>query len=461
MVVFVGQVASADLGREAFQEVNYQQAFGGVAKAVLEPLSVDDIPAITSEAFIIANAGRPGPVIVVLREELLSEDCTAPAAGELTVASGPDTLPVSCVRELTERLAQADSPLLIVGSNQWSDEQCDALRRLAERYEFPVATAFRRQDIMANHSASFAGYLGLNTFASLWSRVEESDLIITIGTRLDQQTTRGYCLLESDEDARRLVQFYEADAPPREKGLAFRANVQTALNALEAALGHCERHWPEQTRRANAAYHEWLHAALASPESGVDLREVCEHLDSCLPDNAVITIDAGNFTAWPQRFIRFARPRRFLAPINGAMGYGIPAALGAAQSDPHRVVVAFVGDGGALMTGNELATAVQYGIKFILIVVNNAMYGTIRLHQEKRYPDRVMATDLRNPDFVEYARSFGAFGERITHAESFPQVFAAALRSERPAVIELVSDQNALLPDLSLRALQQKALDAH
>jgi len=452
MVVLVGQVPRGDRGRDAFQEVDYAASFAGLAKAVIEVSDSSRIAEQASAAFELAEAHRQGPVLLVLPEDVLAAPAGAaqdgpPAAGAVSRAD-----PEAAIQELAGRLAAAERPLLLVGGNAWQDTDCRRLAAIAEDAALPVACAFRRQDLMANDSPAYAGYLGLNTIAELWDRVAAADCVIALGTRLDQQTSRHYALFESASQRQRLVQLYPGAAPPRAGTSWHRLAPAAALECLAAALGRVGRRWPQWCEAAHADWLAWRRPA-SQPGRGLDLAAVCAHLDAALPADAVVTIDAGNFTAWPQRYLRFTRPRRFLAPVNGAMGYGVPAAVGAAALAPDRCVVCLVGDGGLLMTGMELATALQHGLRPIICVVNNAMYGTIRLHQERRFPGRPIGSDLRNPDFPALAASFGAFSARVERNGQFPEALAAARASGRAAVIELCTDPEVMLPGMTLADL--------
>lgn len=457
MVVFIGQVPLADRGREAFQEIDYAATFAHIAKAVIEVDSAAAVARCTQAALALAQAGRPGPVLVVLPEDVLADDCEhedfePPAPGAAAAASGTDTL----AEGLAARLAAAERPLLIVGGSHWPDAECRRLAALAGHWQLPVATAFRRQDLIAGGASASAGYLGLNTLPGLWERARSADLVVTIGTRLDQQTSRGYTLFEDATAQQRLWQCSTGEQAPRAGGQWHRLGVAAALDCLERALATAGRSWPAHCAAAHRDYLAWREA-MPPASGGVDLALVCRQLDAALPADAVVTIDAGNFTAWPQRYLDFARPRRLLAPINGAMGYGVPAAVGVAAACPQRTVVCFVGDGGMLMTGMELATALQHGLRPIILVVNNNLYGTIRLHQERRYPGRPVASDLRNPDFVAMAKSFGAYGARVTRTAEFAPALAAAMNGRRAALIELVTDDEDLLPGLRLSSLAEGA----
>ena len=448
MILFVGQVESAFMGREAFQEVDYRQMFGGLAKWATEIDDIRRIPEVVAQAFAVAQSGRPGPVVIGLPEEVLFgsaavADIPAPRIPQITP-------PVAALEELRGLLARARKPLLVVGGTGWDKAARDALQRFAKANDLPVVASFRRQDLYDNRDAQYAGQLGFGASPKLTARVQEADLLLVLGSRLSETPSAGYTLVQSPNpvqtlihihpDASELGRVYQADLP-----------VQASMPAIAAALDALppltERPWTEWTAAARADYLAYSLPPTSPAElNGVDLAAVVSHLSEVLPEDAVISNGAGNYAVWVHRFYRYRAARCQLAPTNGAMGYGFPAAIAAKLRDPQRSVVCFAGDGCFMMYPQELATAVQYGAALIVIVVNNGMLGTIRMHQEREYPGRISATELRNPDFAALARAFGAHGELVERTEDFAAAFQRAQASGKPALIELRTDPRQITP---------------
>lgn len=452
MILFIGQVESAFKGREAFQEVDYRQMFGGLAKWATEIDDIRRIPEIVARAFAVAQSGRPGPVVIGLPEEVLFGTATvADCAPARTIASAPAD---AALAELRERLARAERPLLIVGGTGWNAEACKALQRFAAANGLPVAASFRRQDLFDNRDEHYVGQLGFGASPRLTERVRDADLLLVLGSRLSETPTAGYTLVESPQPRQALIHVH-ADAS--ELGRVYRADlpIQAGMPQIAAALADleplAERPWAQWTSTARADYLAYSTAAQTPvPLDGVDLAQVVHHLSQTLPDDAVISNGAGNYAVWVHRFYRYRSPRSQLAPTNGAMGYGFPAAIAAKLRDPDRSVVCFAGDGCFMMYPQELATAVQFGAALIVIVVNNGMLGTIRMHQEREYPGRISATALHNPDFVALARAFGAHGELVERTEDFAAAFLRAQASGMPALIELRTDPRQITPQARL-----------
>jgi len=452
MLLFVGQVARAHLGRQAFQEVDYRRLFGELARHVEQVDRVEALPGAVARAFAIATGDRPGPVVVALPEDMLRERVVVADAQPLAVhrrAGAP-----AVVAAIHARLAGARRPLVLVGGSTWDAAACAALQRFAAAAALPVCTAFRRQDILDNDSDAYVGYLGLNADPRLWERVQAADCLLVLGARLDEPSTRGYGLFAPGWCERHLVHVHPGlgelgrNFPP---ALAVHADPGPVIGALAGGPPLDGRRWRAWRDAARA---DWLRFRQpAEARRRLDPAAIMAVLDAEFHGGAIVTLDAGNFTAWPQRCLRLRRPGRLLAAVNGAMGYGVPAAIGAALARPRQTVVGMVGDGGLLMTGNELATAVQYGAAPLLLVFNNGMYGTIRLHQERAYPGRVIGTELRNPDVVALARAFGAHAERVEHSAGFAGALRRARASRRVAVLELVLEPDLLLPEVSLASL--------
>ena len=447
MVLFVGQVETPFLGREAVQEIDYLHMFADVAKHVLQAERASDVAPLAGRAIELACSGRPGPVVVALPEDVLSAEAEFQiSAPDIAKVSNVDPADLAAFQRL---LAASQRPMIIIGGSQWDERSTTRLQEFAGANSIPVCCAFRRHDIFDNTDRHFAGYLGLNADPALWKRVEHADCIVALGTRLDQSTTRGYgfydsrapdkCLIHICSDPSQLGRNFETN-------LAIEADSAAFVEAL-ASLLKFER--PAWKAWCDEAHRDFL--ARSTPTANgakLDLGKAMSVLNTFLPDDAIVTMDAGNFTAWPQRFRRYRRPGRLLAPLNGAMGYGVPAAVAASLVAPQRSVIGFVGDGGMLMTGNELATAVQYGACPIILVINNSMYGTIRLHQERAYPGRSIATELRNPDFAALAQAFGAYGAVVDEDEEFAPALEEARESALPAVLELRVDPDETIPGL-------------
>ena len=433
LVLGVGQVARRNRGREAFQEVDYPSYFAPLAKAVFEVSEPDDVAAMTAEAFALAEHGRQGPVVLALPEDVLS----GTAAGTAVARPAPHVAPIDpgdC-DALATRLARAARPIIVIGGGPWSETAIARTQAFAASYRIPVFSAFRRADCFDNHHDSYAGFLGYGTAPTAWQRVREADCVVVIGARLDEPTTQDYTWPASGQT------LLHVHPDPHQLGVNFPTalGIAATVDAAAAALAELELpgrpEWDGWCAQARA---DFLASEIPPPADGaLDLGAVMATLNARIAADAIITTDAGNFTAWPLRYRRYARPGRLLAPVNGAMGYGVPAAIAAALAHPQRTVIGCVGDGGMLMTGMEIATAIKYGACPVILVFNNDKYGTIEMHQQRRYPGRELGNALTNPDFAAFARSFGAFGCRVRHADEFPDALEAALGAGRLALIEL------------------------
>jgi acetolactate synthase-1/2/3 large subunit len=458
LVVFVGQVARRMREREAFQELDYRAVFGTVAKWATE---IDDparIPEIVSRAFHTACNGRPGPVVVALPEDVLSERAATPDAPPYEpVETWPGTPEV---QKLEALLSAAKAPIVLVGGSRWSQAACASLARFAERFAIPVATTFRRTHLIDTEHPSYAGDVGLGINPKLLSRIKASDLILLIGGRLGEIPSQSYSLLDIPGPRQTLVHVHPG---AEELGRVYRPHlaIHAAPTAFASALDRLQPPapipWRAETKAAHDDYLAWTEKATPQP-GGVNLGEIVVWLRQNLPQDAFITTGAGNFSAWVHRFYRFHRFGTHIGPTSGSMGYGVPAALGLKRAFPQRTVVCFAGDGDFLMNGQEFATAVQYDVPFIVLVVDNGTYGTIRMHQEREYPTRVVATDLRNPDFTAYAKAFGGFGVTVDKTADFPAAFRAAEKSGKPAIVHLKVDANASTPGLTLEGIRAKSL---
>lgn len=449
MILFIGQVERGMLGRGAFQEVDYRKMFGGLAKWVTEIDSTERIPEIVSKAFSIAMSGRPGPVVISLPEDVLfNAGVIADAPPVRITQAAPEA---AAMAELQTLLDAARKPLVVVGGTGWDRAATDALKRFVAANDLPVAASFRRQDLFDNRDPHYVGQLGLGVSAPLAERVREADLLLVIGSRLAETTSSGYSLIESPTPRQTLVHVHP---DPQELGRVYQARlpINAGMRAFAAALdglgsSAAAKPWHEWTTAARADYVKHSTPPAPHPElAGVDMAAVISHLDQVLPDDAVIANGAGNYTVWVHRFYRYRQAATELAPTNGAMGYGFPAAIAAKLHNPERTVVCFAGDGCFMMYPQELATAKQFGAALVVIVVNNGMLGTIRMHQEREYPGRVSSTRLENPDFLALARAFGAHAECVERTEDFPAAFERAQHAGVPALIELRVDPLQITP---------------
>jgi acetolactate synthase-1/2/3 large subunit len=457
LVLLVGQVPRGFADREAFQEIDYRSMFGQIAKWVAQIEDPRRVPEYVSHAFHAATSGRPGPVVLALPEDMLTEAAEAPAAPRYQrVAASPSPEQIS---RLASLLASARKPIVIAGGSGWTPEACAGLQRFAEEWRLPVTCAFRFQDLFDNDHPHYAGDLGLGINPRLAARIRGADLALVFGARLGEATTGGYSLFEVPVPTQTLV---HAHAGAGELGRVYAAHlpINSGMPELTAALGQIHPAaapaWAAETKAARADYEAW-NAPLRVP-GPLQMAEIVRFLRDRLPPDAIVTNGAGNFASWVHRFYRYRRFRSQLGPTSGAMGYGVPAAVAAKSVHPERMVVAFSGDGDFLMTGQELATAVQYSLPVIVLLVNNGCYGTIRMHQEREYPGRVHGTSLSNPDFAAYARSFGAFGERVETTEQFAPAFDRAVASNLPAVLELRLSSDVILPHTTLSEIRERAL---
>lgn len=454
MILLVGQVARHMTGREAFQEVDYRRFFAPLAKWVEQIDQAERVPEIMQRAFHIAMSGRPGPVVVALPEDML-RDRVAVAPPVAAEGVRPAADPAAFAR-LSELLAKAERPAMLVGGSGWSDAAAADIAAFAEANRIPTACSFRRQDVVPTDSPVFIGDLGTGPAPTTVARLKESDLLLVVGARLGEITTQGYGLFPAPDTGKTLVHVH-VDA--NELGRTYRPSVAINAGMPEAAaalraLPPIEPGWREWTTAARGEFGAW-HGEPPAAIGDLDLGQCMLTLRRELPDNAVVTVDAGNCSGWPQRFLSYRRPGRLLGPTSGAMGYSVPAGVAAKLRHPDRLVVSCVGDGSFGMTGQELATAVQERAPVIFLVFNNNMYGTIRMHQEKRFPDRISGTYLTNPDYAALAAAHGAFGATVTRTEDFRETFEAAVASGNPAVIELRYDPEMVSTRTTLSALRE------
>jgi len=456
MILFIGQVGGDFVEREAFQEIDYRRMFGQMAKWVAQIDRADRVPEFVAHAYQVATSGRMGPVVLALPEDMLSaqtDAANARAWQRVTTSPGDQAL----VR-LSSLLQSAARPFVIAGGSGWDTESCANLLHFIETQQLPVGCAFRFQDLFDNAHPNYAGDVGIGINPALAARIRAADLLIAIGPRLGEMTTSGYGLINAPVPAQKLVHVH---AGAEELGRVYQADLM--INATMPAMAHALAAMPRLTRagveagasEANADYQAWQ--ARKEIPGKVQMWDVMQHLESVLPADAILCNGAGNYSTWVHRFHRYRGFRTQLAPTSGAMGYGVPAAIGAKAVHPDRIVIAFAGDGCFLMTGQELATAVQYRLNVIFIVVNNGMYGTIRMHQEREYPGNVYGTALTNPDFAAYARAFGAHGELVEATAEFAPALARAMQAGKPALIEIRIDPEAISPNTTLQAIRTAA----
>jgi acetolactate synthase-1/2/3 large subunit len=457
MVVFVGQVGNDFVEREAFQEVDYRRMYGPLTKWVAQIDRTERIPEYVSHAFHVATSGRPGPVLLALPEDMLFADAAvadAPRYRTPRAAPAPADL-----KELERLLGEAKNPFVIVGGGGWTKTASEKLQAWAASAGIPVGASFRCQDYFDNRHPCYAGDVGIGLNPKLAQRVKDADLLLVIGARLGEMTTSGYTLLEVPVPRQKLVHVH---AGAEELGRVYQATLPINSNYEEFVLALSSvkaKGWKEQAAAAHADYLAW-NKVVPMPGS-LHYGEVIAWLSQNLPQDAVVTNGAGNFASWLHRHFQYRGYqcgwRTQLAPTSGSMGYSVPAAVAAKLAAPDRTVVAIAGDGEFLMNGQEIATAVQYGAPILVIVVNNGMYGTIRMHQEREFPARVSGTELKNPDFAAYARAFGGHGETVSSTAEFAPAFQRSVASGKPAVIELRIDPEAITPSATLSGLRAAA----
>ena len=459
MILFVGQISRSMRGREAFQEVDYRAVFGTLAKWAVEIDEAARIPEIIARAFRVATQGRPGPVVIALPEDVLSEMAT--------VADPPPVEPVETWPGLTDMMRlqkllwSASKPVMILGGARWNPKAVASVVRFAERFDLPVAASFRRQMLFPADHQNYAGDVGLGINPKLVARLKEADLVIVAGGRLGEVPSQGYSLYDIPGPGVKLVHVH---ADPDELGrvyqpaLAINASASAFAAALEGVQPPNAISWAEWREAARADYLGWTETPPSNP-GAVQMSTLVRYLRD-LPKDAIICNGAGNFAIWVHRFHRFRAFGTQLAPTSGSMGYGVPAAIAAKRTAPARTVVAVAGDGDFLMTGQEFATAVQYDIPVVVVLIDNGMYGTIRMHQEREFPGRVFGTTLKNPDFAAYARAFGGFGITVETDAEFKPALDAAFASGQPAIVHVKLDPEAITPVASLSAIREKALAA-
>ncbi|MDX8453854.1 thiamine pyrophosphate-binding protein [Mesorhizobium sp. VK9D] len=457
MILFIGQVASHAKEREAFQEVDYKRFFGDIAKWVVEIDDAARIPEFVTRAFAVATSGRPGPVVVSLPEDMLTSEVEAPQALPHTPV---ETYPGGTELDALEMLLNgAKRPFVILGGTRWDAEAVARMRSIAETWSLPVGCSFRRQMLFDHLHPNYAGDVGIGINPKLAAAIKQADVVLLIGGRMGEMPSSDYTLLKSPYPDQALVHVH-ADAG--ELGRVYRPTL--AINASPAAFVEAfakrkpaaKPSWAAETEKAHAAYLEWSTPPQTGPGT-VQMGPILDYLGKVLPEDAILTNGAGNYATWVHRFYRSRRFGTQAAPTSGSMGYGTPAAVAAKALFPDREVIAFAGDGCFLMNGQEFATAIQYDLPIIVIVVNNGIYGTIRMHQEREYPSRVVATDLKNPDFAALARAYGGHGETVEKTADFAPAFERARASGKPAIVEIKLDPEAITPTRTLTQIRDKS----
>jgi len=456
MILLIGQCARDHLDREAFQEIDYRRMFGQMAKWVAQIDDARRIPEYLSHAFHTACSGRPGPVVLALPEDMLTDAVPRMAGAPRfqRVAASPSTAQIEHLRQLLDK---AQRPMVIAGGSGWSEQACADLRRFVESWQLPIGCAFRYQDTIDNDHPNYAGDVGLGINPALAQRIRDADLLLVIGPRLGEATTGGYTLLDIPKTRQTLVHVHQG---AEELGRVYAADlpIVSGMPEMAAALAALEPRattaWSGTAQQAHRAYLEWR---APRPMLGdVQLGEIMGQLRERLPADSIVTNGAGNYAIWLHRHFAYRQWRTQLAPTSGAMGYGVPAAIAAKAMYPERTVVAFAGDGCFMMASQELATAMQYGLNVVFIVVNNAHFGTIRMHQERHYPGRTHGTGLTNPDFAAFARSFGAHGETVERTADFLPAFERCVASGLPALIEIRVPQEVSTPAATLDDIREQ-----
>ena len=458
MIMFVGQVGREMRDREAFQELDYRAVFGTMAKWATEIDDPSRIPEIVSRAFHTACNGRPGPVVIALPEDMLRDRVSvADAAAFTPVENWPGADDINRLQKL---LGEAKRPVVLIGGSRWTEQASAALMRFAERFALPVATTFRRGHLFDAMHRCYAGDFGIGPNPKLLARVKGADLVLLIGGRFGEMPSQSYSVFDIPEPQTKLVHVHPG---AEELGRVYHAHlaINAAPTAFCAALENMqplkEIAWRGESDTAHADYLAWGEKATSVP-GAVNLGEIMVWLRENLPADAIVTQGAGNFSGWVHRFYRVRKFGGLVGATSGSMGYGLPAALAMQTLYRDRTVVCVAGDGDFLMTGQDFATAVQYELPVIVLVADNGIYGTIRMHQERDYPGRVIATNLRNPDFAAYALAFGGYGALVEKSADFPAAFAAARASGKPSILHLKIDPEAITPTATLTDIREKSL---
>lgn len=456
MILFIGQVQREAREREAFQEVEYRRAFTEFAKWVGEIDDARRIPEFVTRAFSVATSGRPGPVVLSLPEDMLTDEVEAVDARPYRpVASHPGPSQIGALEEL---LAKAKRPLAIIGGTRWSEEAVKSFEKFAARWKLPVACSFRRQMLFDHLHPSYAGDSGIGINPALAKEIKEADLLLLIGGRYSEMPSSGYTLMDIPYPQQTLVHVYP---DPDELGRVYQAALPIAaaptdfVASLEGLSPSAEPVWAARTETMHQAYLAWSTPPKTGPGQ-VQMGPIMEWIEANTAADTIFTNGAGNYATWVHRFHRFRAFNTQAAPCSGSMGYGLPAAVAAKKLFPEREVICFAGDGCFMMHGQEFATAVRYNLPIITVLVNNGIYGTIRMHQEREYPSRVSATGLTNPDFAAFARAYGGHGETVEKTEDFAEAFLRARASGKPAIIEVKLDPEAITPTKTLSQIRDR-----
>jgi acetolactate synthase I/II/III large subunit len=456
MILFVGQAAQSHIDREAFQEVDFKAMFAPLAKWAAEIREADRIPEYVARAFHVATSGRPGPVVLSLPEDVLAQATSAPPTRPYHATEPQASREI--LRRVHAMIMRAGEPFLVLGGPGWTQDAIADIRKYAETLDLPVVTTFRAKDRFDNGHDNYCGDMGIGADPTLVARLENSDLLIVVGARLGEMTTNGYTRLQAPTpkqalihvhpDANELNRVYQAD-------LAICASVGSFARLAAEASAPVRVPWRIARRDMRAQYEKFARAVEAPGD--VNPAQIFAWLSQRLPADAIMANGAGNYAGWLHRFYRYRGYPTLLGPTSGAMGYGVPAAIAAKLLYPERIVVSAAGDGCFLMNGQELATAVQYNVPIIILVFDNGMYGTIRMHQEREYPEHVIGTELTNPDFAALARSYGAQGFRVTKTSDFAPAFEDALRAGGPALLHIRVSPEAISPTTTLTKLRETA----
>ena len=456
MILFIGQIARGFREREAFQEVDYKAFYGSIAKWVVEIDDAARIPELVTRAFAVATSGRPGPVVISLPEDMLIDEVDAPTPQAYSpVETRPGEPEIEALQALLEK---AERPFVILGGTRWSEQAVKLMCASLARWSLPVGCSFRRQALCDQLHSSYAGDVGIGVDPKLGKYIKQADLVLLVGCRLGEMPSSDYTLLKSPYPDQTMVHVHP---DPHELGRVYRPTV--AINATPASFANAFARtaptktpaWANRTEELHQSYLEWSTPPSTGPGK-VHMGPIMAHLGEVLPEDVVICNGAGNFAIWMHRFYRHRRFATQAAPTSGSMGYGLPAGVAAKHIFPEREVIVWAGDGDFLMHGQEFATAVQYGLPIIVVILNNGIYGTIRMHQEREYSGRVSGTDLTNPDFATYARAFGGHGETVEKTADFAPAFERARASGKPSIIEIKLDPEAITPTRTLSDIRDK-----
>ena len=454
VILLVGQVSTERRHREMFQEVDYQQLFGGIAKWVAEIDSTERVPEMMSRAWHVATSGRPGPVVLALPEDTLQQQ--SDVSSKLTVRQTETHPGAGQLEQMQTLLEQSERPLAIAGGSRWTADAVEQFTRFAERFGLPVACSFRRQMLFDHSHGHYTGDVGLGINPSLRKSIEDTDLLLLIGARFSEIPSQDFQLINVPNPQCKLVHVYPDAA---ELGrlyvptVAINASASAFCESLDTLKPRAEHKRQAAIDAAHQSYRDWSSLDCALPSTTV-MKSVMSHLIKVLPEDSILCNGAGNYASWIHRFYPFKKFGTQLAPISGSMGYGLPAAIAGKLAQPDKTVVAFAGDGCFQMTMQEFGTAVEFGAAVIVLVIDNGMYGTIRMHQEQHFPGRVSGTGLFSPDFAALAASYGVYGATVEEAEQFPAAFKGALESNSAALIHVRVDPDALTPTLSLASMK-------